>query len=184
MEYMKVKYLKLKNWLLITLMGALGFGACHTSKKVAEPEAAPEPPQMRDEPVRLMYGVPTMHYEVRGQVRDTKGKPVRDVRVNMLERNMDIEGTQLVGDAEAISNWLEKTEVRTDKEGRFELKTSGLPQEQVRLLVRDADGKANGNFRDQVVEMEVAPSDVDRSQASGWDQGVYKKDVKVKMEKK
>lgn len=181
---MKIKYLKLKNWLLVTVMGALGFTACHTQKKLAEPEQEDGPVQMRDEPARLMYGVPTMRFEVRGQVKDAKGKPVQDIRVNMLERNMEVEGTQVVGDAEAISHWLEGTEVRTDKKGRFTVQTSGLPQEQVRLLVRDADGKQNGSFKDQVVEMEVQPGDMDRTDASGWNQGTFKKEVQVRLEKK
>ena len=35
---MKIKYLKLKNWLLVSLMGMLGFTACKSSKQAtAEP---------------------------------------------------------------------------------------------------------------------------------------------------
>ncbi|MBQ8704634.1 MAG: radical SAM-associated putative lipoprotein [Bacteroidales bacterium] len=185
---MKIKYLKLKNWLLITVMGALGFSSCHSSKKMSAPEEPQDtvPVSVRDRgEMRLMYGVPTMDYQIRGQVKDAKGKPVKDIRVNMLERNMETTADgSLEGDPEAIDRWLEQTEVRTDKKGRFELKSSGLPQEQVRLLVRDVDGKENGEHRNRVVEMPVTPDNVDRTNAGGWNQGTFNQKVKINLEDK
>ena len=182
---MKVRYLKLKNWLLVTLMGALGLSGCHCHKKLAEPEPDSNPPAVRDRgEMLLMYGVPTMNYQIRGQVKNTKGRPVKDIRVNMLERNMEVKDGELQGDPEAINRWLEGSEVRTDKKGRFEIKNSGLPQEQVRLMVRDVDGKSNGDYKNRVVEMDVTPDDVDRTNAGGWNQGTYNKEVKIKLEKK
>ena len=165
---MKVRYLKLKNWLLVTLMGALGLSCCHCHKKLAEPEPDSNPPAV----------------QIRGQVKNTKGRPVKDIRVNMLERNMEVKDGELQGDPEAINRWLEGSEVRTDKKGRFEIKNSGLPQEQVRLMVRDVDGKSNGDYKNRVVEMDVTPDDVDRTNAGGWNQGTYNKEVKIKLEKK
>lgn len=187
---MKIKYLKLKNWILVSLMGVLGLAGCHCSKNATATTPADDPETEKgivappDEPIRLMYGVPTMQFHVRGQVQDAKGRPVKDIRVNLLERNMDIEGTTLQGDPGAIEKWLQGTEVRTDKEGRFEILNSGLPQEEVRLLIRDADGKANGDFHDQLLQMKVESSDMDRTDAAGWNQGTFKKEVKVKLEKK
>lgn len=182
---MKVRYLKLKNWLLVSLMGALGLSGCHCHKKVADPEIDVEPIEKRDRgEVLLMYGVPTMNYQIRGQVKDADGRPVKDIRVNMLERNMEVKNGELQGDPESIDRWLQNTEVKTDKKGRFEIKNSGLPQEQVRLMVRDVDGKSNGDYKNRVVEMDVTPDDVDRTNASGWNQGTYNKDVKIKLEKR
>ena len=64
---MKIKYLKLKNWLIVSLMGALGFSSCHSHKQLAQPEEEQPPqPQPREE-IRLMYGVPTMGYRIMGQ---------------------------------------------------------------------------------------------------------------------
>ena len=183
---MKIKFLKLKNWLLVTLMGTLGLSGCHCHKKAVKFETEPEAPAVQDRgEMRLMYGVPTMNYMIRGQVKDAKGRPVKDIRVNMLERNMETtaEGT-LEGDPEAIDRWLQSTEVRTDRNGRFELNNSGLPQEQVRLMVRDADGKENGEYKDRMVEMEVTPADVDKSNAGGWNQGTFNKKVEIKLEDK
>ena len=184
---MKVRFLKLKNWLLVTLMGALGMSGCHCHKKLAEPAEEPDTvPAVRDRgEMRLMYGVPTMNYQIRGQVKDAKGRPVKDIRVNMLERNMETTADGTVeGDPEAVGRWLEKTEVRTDRNGRFELKSSGLPQEQVRLLVRDVDGEENGEFKTRMVELEVTPDNVDRTNADGWNQGTFSKQVRIKLEDK
>lgn len=184
---MKIKFLKLKNWLLVSLMSMLGLSSCHCHKQLAEPEPEPEPsPEVKDRgEMKLMYGVPTMNFMIRGQVKDAEGKPVKDIRVNMLERNMEVtpEG-ELQGDPEAIKRWLEGTEVKTDKEGVFELKNSGLPQEQVRLLVRDVDGKENGDFKDRMVEMKVTPESIDRTNAGGWNQGTFNQSVEVQLENK
>lgn len=180
---MKIKYLKIKNWFLVTLMGALGFSSCHSNKELAEPET--KGPVMEDhERIRLMYGVPSMNYMIRGQVRDADGRPVRDIRVNMLEHGMEVKDGELQGDPENIRRYLENTSVRTDDEGRFTILNNGMPQQQVRLLVRDVDGKVNGDFSNQVVDMTVEAADVDRSDANGWYQGTYNKEVKIKLENK
>ncbi len=181
---MKVKYLKLKNWLLVTVMGALGLSACHCHKEAAKTEIKETPEVNPREEIRLMYGVPTMNFIIRGQVKDSDGRPVKDIRVNMLERSMEVRDGELHGDPEAINNWLQNTEVKTDNKGRFEIKNSGIPQEQVRLMVRDVDGKENGEHKSRMVEMEVTPADVDKSNAGGWNQGTFNKQVDIKLEKK
>lgn len=181
---MKVKFLKFKSWLLATAMGALGFSSCHCHKQLSEPEPEPEP-KVRDRgEMQLMYGVPTMNYMIRGQVRDSEGQPVGNIHINMLERNMEVRDGELQGDPESVSMWLEKTAIVTDKEGRFMLHRSGLPQEQVRLMVRDVDGRDNGDFKDSVVEMDVTPDNVDRTNAGGWNQGTFNKEVEIKLENK
>lgn len=180
---MKIKYLKLKNWFLVTVMSAMGLSSCHSNKELANPQ--PDNPPVRDqEPIRLMYGVPSMNYMIRGQVRDAEGRPVRDIRVNMLERGMEVKDGELQGDPENTRRYLDNTSVRTDDEGRFTIMNNGMPQQQVRLLVRDVDGKVNGDFSNQVVDMTVEAADVDRSDASGMYQGTYRKEVKINLENK
>lgn len=179
---MKIKFLKLKHWLIASLMGALGFSSCHSSKTIAEPEEDESPIIHEREEMRLMYGVPTMNYRISGQVRNAEGRPVGKMRVNMLERGMEVREGELQGDPESVNRWLEETAVETDKTGRFELKQSGLPQEQVRILVRDVDGTNNGEYRNQVIELDVLPDDLDRTGAGGWNQGTFNKEVQVKVQ--
>lgn len=182
---MKIKFLKLKSWLLVSAMGLLGLSSCHCNKQLATPkEEADQPPVPREE-LRLMYGVPTMDFHVRGQVTDPQGKPVKNIRVNLLERNMEVQEGELQGDPQAVQNWLSNTEVTTDKKGRFEIQLQGgRPLDEVRLLIRDVDGTKNGDYRNQVMQMKVEASDIDRSQAAGMYNGTYNKEVSVKLEKK
>jgi putative lipoprotein (rSAM/lipoprotein system) len=184
-DVMKIKFLKLKNWLLVSLMGALGFSACNCHKKAAKTEVETDSISVQDRgEIRLMYGVPTMDFQVRGKITDANGKPISGIKVNMLERGMELQGTELQGDPERVKDYLEKTAATTDKRGHFELQNSGTPQEQVRLLVRDVDGNANGLHKDRLVEVEVTPDAVDRTNASGWYQGTFNKEVGIQLEDK
>lgn len=181
---MKVKYLKLKNWLLVTVMGAWGLSACHCHKEAAKTEVKETPEVNPREEIRLMYGVPTMNFIIRGQVKDSDGRPVKDIRVNMLERSMEVRDGELQGDPERVQRWLDGTAVTTDKNGRFVITNSGTPQEEVKLMVRDADGQENGEFKNQVLEMKVGQGDVDRTGAGGWNQGTFNKEVEINLENK
>lgn len=131
-----------------------------------------------------MYGVPTMNFMIRGQVKDAEGRPVKNVRVNMLERSMEVKNGELQGDPERVKMWLEQSASITDRNGRFIIQNSGLPQEQIRLMVRDVDGPENGEYKNQVLEMKVQQADMDRTGADGWNQGTFNKEVEIKMESK
>lgn len=183
---MKIKYLKLKSWLLVTAMGALGLSSCHSQKKLAEPEQKePERPAVRErEEMRLMYGVPTMHYMIRGQVKDEAGKPVKGIRINLLEHGIKATADTIYGDQENVKKYLKDTEVATDAQGRFVVQGSDRPFNEVRLLVRDADGKENGEYRNQLLELTIDDASVDRSQADRWNRGTFNKDLEIKLEGK
>ena len=182
---MNVKYLKLKNWLVVSLMGALGLSSCHSTKQLQDPEPdQPVRPDPREE-MRVMYGVPSMDFRVRGQVIDPQGKPVPGVDVNMLERGMEVKDGELQGDPERVQSFLDHTSVTTDDEGRFEIRNSGMPQETVRLMVRDVDGAENGGeYKNQVLGVQVESEDMDRTGYNGWYQGTFKKEVQIKLESK
>ena len=170
--------------MLVTVMGAFGLSACHCHKESVKTEESEAPKVAPREEIRLMYGVPTMNYMIRGQVKDADGKPVQDIRVNMLERGMEVQDGQLQGDPQRVQQWLDRSSVKTDKEGRFEINESGIPQEEVRLMIRDVDGVENGEYKNQLLEMKVEQGDVDREGAGGWNQGTFKKMVDVKLENK
>ncbi|MCR4660345.1 MAG: radical SAM-associated putative lipoprotein [Bacteroidales bacterium] len=164
---MKTKFLKFKSWLLGALLGSLGLGGCHCAKNTATPEpepatpTAPTPlpdttavrrPQPRDE-IRLMYGVPTVDFHVRGQVISPNGKPVEGVEVMLLEEGMDATPDTIYGNPESIRRYSEKNAIRTDNDGRFELKTSRIPRGNLKMLVRDVDGKRNGTYKNQLLDL-------------------------------
>ena len=131
-----------------------------------------------------MYGVPTMNFMIGGQVKDADGPPVKNIRVNMLDRTMEVKDGELQGDPAKVQQWLDGTAVSTDRNGNFEINNSGLPQEEVKLMVRDVDGQENGEYKNQVLEMKVNQADVDRTGAGGWNQGTFNKEVEIKLEPK
>ncbi|MBO7489457.1 MAG: radical SAM-associated putative lipoprotein [Bacteroidales bacterium] len=74
---MKIKYLKLKNWLLVSAMSLFGLSACHCHKDVAKQEEnnKPEKPRFEDRVVP-MYGVQVRDYRV--EALDDGSKPQVD----------------------------------------------------------------------------------------------------------
>lgn len=181
---MKIKFLKLENWLLMSLMGLLGLTSCHSSKQLAEPVEEPEPATKPREEIRLMYGTPTMDFRVSGHVKDANGKPIKGIAVNMLERGIEATADTIYGDQENIRKYLERSSVKTDAMGRFTLQSSGLPQENLRVLVRDVDGDENGAFSNNLIDVKITDDIIDRSKAGGWYQGSANARLEVKLEKK
>lgn len=179
---MKAGFLKLKSWLLVTVMGALGLSSCHSHKKMAEPEPE-QGPKPREE-IRLMYGVPTMNYMIRGQVHDEEGRPVQNVHVNVLEPGIQATADTVYGDPENVRVYLQENAAVTDCEGRFELKGSGRPVDELRVLVRDVDGVENGNLYNELLNVKVSMDDVDRTNANNWDRGTFHKDLDIKLRQK
>ena len=179
---MKIRILKLKDWLILSLMGLFGFSSCHSSKQLTAPEPEPSPTPKPREEIRLMYGVPTMDYHISGRVKDAKGKPVEGVAINMLEHGLNATADTIYGDQNNIRRYLQKNEVRTDSQGRFVVNTQDVPRESVRVLVRDTDGKANGEYKNQLLEVPV--DNVDKSKASGWYQGTFIKVMEIELEGK
>ena len=101
---MKIKYLKLRNWFLLSLMGLIGVTGCKSSKQAQTSpsenlQTVEQQDQPQDQPVKkkveqdrgqvaLMYGVPTINYRVRGKVVNHNGKPVKGIQVVMLNRSI------------------------------------------------------------------------------------------------
>ena len=177
---MKIRILKLKDWLILSLMGLMGFSSCHSTKELTAPEPETKPTPKPREEIRLMYGVPTMDFHISGRVKDSKGKPVEGVAINMLERGLNATADTIYGDQDNIQRYLKRTEVRTDSQGRFVVNTQDLPRESVRVLVRDTDGNANGEYKNQLLEVPV--DNVDRSKANGMYQGSFIKVMEIELE--
>ena len=180
---MKTRFLKFKNWLLLSVMGGLGLASCH-SRQLAAPDPQPEPSPRPREEMRLMYGVPSMGFRISGRVSDPDGRPVKDIQVRMLERGMqfDPQGDTLVGDPERVEHWMNVTHMATtDADGRFLYSQGGRATDEVRLLISDPDAQANGgHFRTSVVSI---PADGHFDRAEG-PQGTIKADIDVRLQRK
>lgn len=125
---MKKSYLKLKQWLLVTL----GLGLTASSCKSGVP---PQP-----EPV-CMYGVPEATYHLQGTVRNEKGAPVEGIGV---------------GSYYARDNGTSGYVDTTDADGHYKVTVRHFsPGENIPLDFRDIDGWEHGGYHDTVVEIET-----------------------------
>lgn len=208
---MKIRFLKLQNWLIASLMSVFGLQACHSQKEVvkeqdAEPRVAPPDDRIRlmygvptrdfrvesipdsaapktqpREPQVTVYGTPTVDYAVKGRVVDAKGKPIKGVQVMLVDEGID------VNNLPKSSFWEERVKQQsdtTDQEGNFALRISDRPWQQPRVMVRDIDGKQNGAYQDQIVEVTFSDEQQDKKDASAWYLGVKSAEVTVKMKNK
>ena len=208
---MRIRFLKLQNWLIATVMGLFGLQACHSQKETAktkevEPRLSPADDRIRlmygvptrdfqveaipdtatpktkpREPQVTVYGVPTVNYAVKGRVLDDKGKPIKGLQVMLVNSEIDVEHLP------ESSFWKERVEreaTTTDQQGNFEISTSDRPWEQVRVMVRDIDGKANGSYKDQIIDVQFGDEQPDKQPSSVWNLGTKSAEVTVKMQDK
>jgi putative lipoprotein (rSAM/lipoprotein system) len=124
---MKIRYLKLKSWLLAALGGLLGVGTMISCE---------------NGPFACEYGCPEATYHVKGTVTDEQGHPIVGIGILETKRWDEADGTyQPAGYGDT-----------TDKDGRYSLDYPyAFPGEPLSLDVHDIDGAANGSYNDTVV---------------------------------
>lgn len=180
---MKIKYLKLKNWLLMTAMGLLGLSGCHTTKEATKPTLdvtandAPAQSSPRNE-MAVMYGVPTMDFVVKGKVVNEQGKPVSGMQVILVNQTVDISPESMQEDNPFVKDYIANASDTTDAEGNFQCKTRDVPVENQRVIVRDIDGDHNGKYGDQMLNVTFTPDDQTK-EANGWYRGTRQKEMNI-----
>ncbi|MBO4600494.1 MAG: radical SAM-associated putative lipoprotein [Bacteroidales bacterium] len=185
---MKIRFLKLKDWLLMTVMGVFGLTACHSTKEAAQEQVVPEPddavvePQPRGE-IALMYGVPTMDFVLKGRVIDAKGNPVKGMQVILVNQTVDIAPDHMDEDNPYVQEYIQKASDTTDVQGTFECRVKDVPVERQRVIIRDIDGDKNGRYEDQMVEVEFTEEN-QTGERKGWYMGTRTKDVDITVSKK
>ena len=182
---MKIRILKLKNWLLMTLVGALGLSACHSTKDVATPQPADEPqvdtPKPRD-PVVVMYGVPTMNFVVKGKVINEDGEPVKGMQVILLNRNVDITPDEMHEDNAYVKEYIRQASDTTDAEGNYRVTTKDTPAKKSQIIVRDIDGAENGKYKSQLLDIDYHDA-IQTQSSEGWNMGTQEKTEDIVVEK-
>lgn len=179
---MKIRFLKLKDWLLMTVMGVFGLTACHNAKVVAqEPIVPDDEPAVQPKPregMAVMYGVPTMDFVVKGRVIDTDGRPVQGMQVVVVNQTVDIAPDRMDEENPYVKDYIALSSDTTDAEGAFYCHTSDVPVETQRLIIRDIDGKSNGSYEDQMVDIKFTEQD-QSGERRGWYMGTRTKDVDI-----
>lgn len=188
LDKMKIRFLKLKDWLLMTAMGLFGLTACHTAKETAqnppakESDTPTEAPSPRNE-MALMYGVPTMDFVIKGRVINEQGKPVKGMQVILVNQTIDIAPDHMDEDNPYVQEYIQQSSDTTDAQGVFECHTRDVPVENQRVIVRDIDGSKNGAYEDQIIDVKFTPED-QTGERKGWYMGTRTKDVDITVSKK
>ena len=120
---MKIRYLRLKHWLLATLGGLLGLTA---SGCIPACE----------------YGCPEGYYHVKGVVTNEKGDPIEGIEVATAYETQ--EGYEML-EYSGLGT--------TGPDGRYNVNVYGLPGIASHFGFRDIDGEQNGTYSDTIVEV-------------------------------
>jgi putative lipoprotein (rSAM/lipoprotein system) len=120
---MKIRYLKLKSWLLVSLGSLIGLQiGCSKDK---EPDRGPSG----------AYGCPEAAYHVVGTVVNEEGEPIEGIRVGRYYR---------------LPRYYNDT---TGPDGRYDVCILGRPGGESSLEFDDIDDYQHGRYRDTIVRV-------------------------------
>lgn len=126
---MKIKYLKLRNWLLVSLGGLLGINLTGCEKFSF--------------PFACEYGCPEGTYHVKGTVTNEKGEPVAGIGVARQFVEMSEDGQPIYSHMDT-----------TGPDGSYDVNIYCFPGTNEDLHFDDIDGEQNGLYRDTVIKVQ------------------------------
>ena len=136
------------------ILTLLGFSGCNAIHNIIYPPAE--------------YGMPHANYKLLGDVSDTKGKPIKGIRVIFAPYGNPTE-----------EHW-ENDTLFTDEKGHFELAQTkfmfGWVDDNITFLAEDVDGEANGSFKSKEV---VGKDHVTVTKLKEGDDHWYKGDFEI-----
>ena len=127
---MKIRYLRLKHWLLATLGGLLGLTVTGCIPGCE-------------------YGCPEGVYHVKGSVTNEKGDPIEGIEVAQAYDSAGIR--YVMSEYSGLGT--------TGPDGRYNVSLHGLPDQEAAIGFRDIDGDLNGHYRDTIITMSVPRED-------------------------
>ena len=145
---MRIKYLKLKSWLIVALGGLVGLNYSCDKDGLLNDDTSNE------------YGCPTGAYHVMGTVTNEQGQPIAGIGVGECKQWNE------EGDSLQVSGHLDTT----DSEGRYKVDYNhAFPGESLSVDFHDIDGVVNGSYNDTVVTINT-----ENVQLSGGDGHWYR----------
>jgi putative lipoprotein (rSAM/lipoprotein system) len=157
---MKVRFNRWYNAVLTALLTLLGYG-CSSSSDDSDVE---------------MYGVLASYYVIQGSVTDEAGKPIQGIKTSLKHVIKELNYVVECYDS-----------VQTDVAGQYQLEFSGFHDPNLKLIVEDIDGDANGGtFAPDTLDLDYdkAIRTEWKSQGFGIKDGKYELQIDVKLKKK
>jgi putative lipoprotein (rSAM/lipoprotein system) len=130
--------IKSTNWILAGVLSVLGFSSCDIENHGQEE-----------------YGTPYATFTFRGKVTDEAGKPVKDVKIEVMEEQSE----QPVNP------------VLTNASGDYTSTFQDFPMQNFRVIASDIDGETNGSFQNDTVQVKISKEDFDDKGNGNWNQG-------------
>ena len=157
---MKIRYLKLKKWLLVTLGGLLGVSLASCDK---DPFGT-----------SCEYGTPEATYHVKGAVVDEQGHPITGIGV-LKQTEWSDESNSFV------TTGYQDT---TDQNGNYNITLRyTFPRQPISLDFNDFDGAQNGHYLDTIVTSST--EDIPLTDGDGrWFEGEGTITINVRMKEK
>ena len=164
-EKMKVRFNRWYNAVLTALLSILGFGC-----------SSEEPMDMYGPPVE--YGTPQADFILKGTVTDEIGTPVQGLKTSLKE----------VYKHDLVTNTYGVDSIQTNESGNYQLKLgkeSNFFKENVKLIVEDIDGEANGGeFLSDTLDIDYNKAVKVGEGDQRWYEGTFEVVTDIKLKKK
>ena len=155
---MKVRFNRWYNAVLTALLTLLGYG-CSSSSDDSDVE---------------MYGVLASYYVIQGSVTDEAGKPIQGIKTSLKHVIKELNYVVECYDS-----------VQTDVAGQYQLEFSGFHDPNLKLIVEDIDGEANGGeFLSDTLDIDFDKAEKAKDGDGHWYEGVYNIPQDIKLKKK
>ena len=159
---MIVRFNRWYNALLTSLLSLLGYGC-----------TLDEPMDEYGSPI-VEYGTPHADYIVKGIVTDETGTPIEGIKTS-LKQVYQTSTTNYVYGLDSL---------QTDGSGNYQLQYRGMQNPDVKLIVEDIDGEANGGeYQSDTLDIDYKKA-VQTKKREGWYTGAFEISQNVKLKKK
>lgn len=160
---MKVRFYRWYNAVLTVLLSMLGYG-CSSSEEDVEMYGT-----------LVEYGAPHADYIVKGIVTDEAETPVQGIKTFLKQVDKTEAGTIIFG----------MDSIQTNETGGYQLGYTGMSQTDIKLIVEDVDGEANGGeFLSDTLDVDFNKAVQTKEGDGRWYGGVYEITQDVKLKKK
>ena len=154
---MKVRFYRWYNAVLTVLLSMLGFGCSSSDDDMIE------------------YGTPHADFILKGQVTDEAGTPIKNIKTS----------AKMIIKSEAGVYINDISTVQTDESGNYKLKYGGMARSDLKIILEDVDGEANGGeFQSDTLDVDYAKAVKVGEGDNHWYGGKYEVTTDVKLKKK